>query len=235
MSLILPSKEVCERALRKIGSFSINDVAADPEELAESLYWLDMLVAQFVGLRRVPWLVQATFSFALTANTASYDLETAIGASYPDDGIVSFLSAWIRDSSGLDDPIKLLRRAEYEAISDKDSSGTPDFVYIDRLGTPTAYVNPVPANTGYSLRLVAQSYAPDLTKNSGNNAHGFAAEWNMFLVLGTAALIGDGPVRKLPATEVDRIKVAAGTLEKKLVAYALPERVGPRRTKRWGF
>ena len=40
MSKLWKASGICERALRKIGAFSVNDTAADPEELAEALYWL---------------------------------------------------------------------------------------------------------------------------------------------------------------------------------------------------
>ena len=86
MSKLWKASGICERALRKIGAFSVNDTAADPEELSEALYWLDLAVAELAGTEQCQWLIPTTLSIALTANTPSYDLSTALGTGNPTDG-----------------------------------------------------------------------------------------------------------------------------------------------------
>lgn len=240
MSKLWKASGIAERALRKIGAMSINDTAADHEELSEALYWMDLAVAEFAGSERCQWLIPATLSKALSADTASYDLSDFLGTSNPTDGVLFPVSAWIRNSSGEDAEIQILRRTEYEAITDKDQSGEPCSIYIDRLNADqNLYVWPVPSDATYTLRLVCQTYAPNLlsgTPNEGGNvAHGFSAEWQRWLVLQTAADIGSGPVRRLPSQEVSDMRQQAEISRSRLLTYSNTEKPSqPRRTRAFG-
>ena len=240
MSKLWKASGICERALRKIGAFSVNDTAADPEELAEALYWLDLAVAELAGTEQCQWLIPTTLSIALTANTPSYDLSTALGTANPTDGVLFPIEAWIRDSNGLDTPIDIIRRRDFEDIEDKDRAGVTDRIYIDRLNEDqNIFIYPVVDETGYSIRLLCQTYAANLGGTgltaTGNIAHGFSAEWQKWMVLQNAADIGSGPVRRLPISETDRIRAEAGTSLTKLMAHSNREKVSqPRRTRAHG-
>ena len=240
MSKLWKASGICERALRKIGAFSVNDTAADPEELAEALYWLDLAVAELAGTEQCQWLIPTTLSIALAANTASYDLSTALGTANPTDGVLFPIEAWIRDSNGLDTPIDIIRRRDFEDIEDKDKAGVTDRIYIDRLNEDqNIFIYPVVDETGYSIRLLCQTYAANLGGTgltaTGNIAHGFSAEWQKWMVLQNAADIGSGPVRRLPISETDRIRAEAGTSLTKLMAHSNREKVSqPRRTRAHG-
>ena len=240
MSKLWKASGICERALRKIGAFSVNDTAADPEELAEALYWLDLAVAELAGTEQCQWLIPTTLSIALSANTASYDLSTALGTANPTDGVLFPIEAWIRDSNGLDTPIDIIRRRDFEDIEDKDRAGVTDRIYIDRLNEDqNIFIYPVVDETGYSIRLLCQTYAANLGGTgqtaTGNIAHGFSAEWQKWMVLQNAADIGSGPVRRLPISETDRIRAEAGTSLAKLMAFSNREKVSqPRRTRAHG-
>lgn len=240
MSKLWKASGICERALRKIGAFSINDTAADGEELAEALYWLDLSVAELAGTEKCQWLIPTTLSIALSADTPSYDLSTALGTSDPADGVLFPVAAWLRDSNGEDTPIEIIRRQDYEDITDKDESGEPDVVYIDRLNDDqNIFVHPVPDATGYSIRLLCQTYAPNMLSGTpeggGNIAHGFSAEWQRWLILQNAADIGSGPVRRLPPGEINDIRQQAAIARAALMAYSSREKVSqPRRTRAFG-
>ena len=240
MSKLWKASGICERALRKIGAFSVNDTAADPEELAEALYWLDLAVAELAGTEQCQWLIPTTLSIALAANTPSYDLSTALGTANPTDGVLFPIEAWIRDSNGLDTPIDIIRRRDFEDIEDKDKAGVTDRIYIDRLNEDqNIFIYPVVDETGYSIRLLCQTYAANLGGTgltaTGNIAHGFSAEWQKWMVLQNAADIGSGPVRRLPISETDRIRAEAGTSLTKLMAHSNREKVSqPRRTRAHG-
>lgn len=240
MSKLWKASGICERSLRKIGAFSINDTAADPEELAEALYWLDLAVAELAGTERCHWLIPTTLSIALSANTASYDLSDALGTANPTDGVLFPIEAWLRDSDGLDTPIDIIRRRDFEDIEDKDKAGVTDRIYIDRLNEDqNIFIYPVVDETGYSIRLLCQTYAANmggagLTAN-GNIAHGFSAEWQKWMINQNAADIGSGPVRRLPVSETDRIRAEAGVSLAKLMAFSNREKVSqPRRTRAHG-
>lgn len=234
MSQVLSNKRIAEAALRKIGSFSINHSAAEPAELEETLFWLDLIVGTMGAIDRPYWLTEKTVSRALTVDTASYDLENFLGTDKPADGVFFVIAATINDGNGADEPVDIIRRTEYEAIANKNVSGKPDKIYIDRRNVETLKTYPV-MGTGasYTLNLILQSYPPDMTKNSGNSKHGIPPEWNMWMIKSTAAEIGDGPVRKLPRTERRDIFAEAEILYGKLQAYANREKAGPGRTSRW--
>ena len=134
---------------------------------------------------------------------------------HPEDGILFPIEAYVRDSNDRDVPIEIIRRSDYEAIEDKAESGKPDRIYIDRLAADqNVSVFPVPTDTSYSIRLVAQTYAPDfvgsnLRSANGNVAHGLSAEWQRWMILQNAVDIGSGPVRRLPPGEISEIRSAA--------------------------
>lgn len=241
MSKVWKVSGICERALRKIGAFSINDSAADPEELAEAVYWLDLAVAELAGTGHCVWLVPSTLTIPLVANTKTYDLSDVLASAYPEDGILFPIEAYVRDSNDRDVPVEIIRRADYEAIEDKAQSGKPDRIYIDRLAADqNISVFPVPEDTSYSIRLVAQTYAPDFVGNNlrssnGNIAHGLSAEWQRWMILQNAADIGSGPVRRLPPGEISEIRGAAEVARQRLMAYSNDEKDSmPRRTRAHG-
>lgn len=214
MSRLLPVAKIAEASLQRIGAFTVSMVAPDPDELARTIFWMDLIVAELVGTGRAHWLIPSTVTKALTADTASYSLSTFLGTDYPDDGILFPVRAYIRDAAGQDTPVDIISRDDYESLADKTNGGAPDRIYIDRQNNQQQlYVYPVPSDANSSLRLVFQKYAPDLNAGTpdgaGNIAHGFSAEWQRWLILQTAADIGSGPVRMIPAGESDRIKLEA--------------------------
>lgn len=239
MSGLFSASQICERALRKIGAFSINDSAADGEELQEAAYWFDMILAELAETEACYWLRPATISAALTAGQASYVLSTLMGTSYyPADGLVSIVSASFSDGSTDQDLIPM-RRREFEEIANKTTSGTPAFFYLDRLSdasTQTIHLYPVPATTGNSLKLQMQVETPEISDTTDSRAHGLRAGWQKFLVTSVAAEIGDGPVRKIPSSDVDRMRLDAEMAFKKLskANSSNTERVGNRRVRPWG-
>lgn len=236
MSLLLSARSIAERALRKIRAFSIADTAADPAELSEALSWLDMIAASLAGSNKLFWLVKTDVVVALTADTASYDLETLLGADLPADGVLFVTHAAWRDSSGIDTPIPIKTRTEYEEITDKDQTGNPWAIYIDRLESMTLYVLGVPSASGNSLVLTLYSYPKTMNLRNGADDTGFAAEWNLFLVKSLAAEIGDGPVRKLDRNDIASWKKEADIHMKALNGFTNREQRGPRarRTRAWG-
>lgn len=241
MPRLFSARELAESALRKIGAFSINDTAADPAELSEALRWLDLSVGELTSTFECWWLIEETISFDLTADTVSYVLYSVAGNAYPSAGIQFVKSAWLRDSSGKDRELRMMSREEYEAIEDKDASGTPSAIYFDRLRNHTernVFVHPVPTTADYSVRIVVQNYAQDQmgrgSSGSGRLDHGWPTEWQRFLIYMTAAEVGDGPVRRLPMNEIASYRAIAAGAKAALEPYANRETRGVRRTEAWG-
>lgn len=236
MPALLSAAEICETALRKIGAYSINDMGADGEELKEAAKWLDLVVSEMVATERCTWLIEDTVTIPLLAGVATYNLADAMGVSYPSDGVLFFTSAWIQDGSN-DVETEMIRRHDFEEITLKTATGKPETIYIDRLSDSASQsftIYPIPIDTSYNLKIVFQRSSPDLKNDVGTKAHGFHLGWQKWLVVATAAEIGDGPVRRLPSAEVDRHRRDAQMSFDKLQAVQNRENIRPRRVAAWG-
>ena len=209
MSTLLTARQIVERALRRIGAYSINDNGADPEHMREGLFWLDMMVAETAGVERMFGFTPDTIDVALTGGVQSYDLLNAMGANAPVNGVSFPVWCEIADDTGSRFPIAIVSRQDFESVSDLNQSGKPDKVYIDRLNTPTMKVHPVPA-TGvdtYTLKLVVQELGPDLTTKTGANLQtGFRAAWLRWAVLKLAYDLSSGAVLRMSGAERNEIK-----------------------------
>ena len=216
MSRLLEVREICERSLRRIGSYAIRSSGPRPEEMEEARYWLDMVVGHVAARQRAFWLVPATGVFTLVPGQATYDIGVALGPTQAANGVQFVISAYLFDVQQDQEvqEISLLRRHEYEEIDDKDRQGEPCHAYVDRTSTPKITLHPVPdANRVRSLRVLFQSFATDLTKNMARDqTYQFRASWNLYLVTALAAQLANGPVRKAPADEVKDMKDEAKQL-----------------------
>lgn len=213
--------EICEKALRKIGSFSINDTAADKEEVDEALSWLDACMSHLGGSSRIFFLVPGTLSLSLTGGTASYDLTDELSASLDGLGVQFPISANLKDSSGNETPLTIIKRGQYEEIADKDATGAPTMVYIDRLKEPTLTTYPVLDSnaSGYTIELVVQQYSKDYKDSTGDTITQLRAAWNMWAVYAVSCEIGDGPVRRLPTQDLRDMRKERDRLLNELMAY----------------
>ena len=236
MAKTLWASGICEKALRKIGAFSINDTGANAEEMAEAASWLDLIIAFVVETQHITWLVEDTVTFALVADQATYDVETAFGTSFPADGVLFITHASVTDGTN-DEPIDIIRRKTFEAIANKTSSGTPESLYIDRLtqqDKQTISINPVPAITGKSIKIVFQKGSPNVADNSSRKRHGFPQAWQFWMVKALAKEVGDGPVRRLPRQEIRDLKDDASAAFDALQASQNRETFTPSRTRSFG-
>lgn len=212
----LPSiNELCERSLRKIGTFGIRDSGARPAEMEEARYWLDMHMGHVVGTKRTWWNVPRSATFQLTAGTTEYDLISNLGAAAAPDGVefvigVYLLGQPVGGVQTLLREVKVVRRQEFEVLTPdaSDVAQSPTICYIDRKQRPTLFFLEAPdANQTYWAKLLFQSYAPNLVSQRGVNREAlFRSSYTLYIVTALAALIGDGPVRKLPADEVKTMK-----------------------------
>lgn len=230
MSRIFSAREICENALRVIGSLSVNDTAAPKHELDIALRWLDIELAELAGVEEVLWLVPDTLEVPLTATVASYDLDGTLGSDAPADGIQFPKSAKLDHGSGDETDLTIITRREYEDIDNKAQSGTPEKIYIDRLADPKMFIWPVIGVAGFKVRLLVQTFGPTI-KGNGQMATSLRASWNKWAINQTAAAIGNGPVRKLPRSEVSDLNVLAERSRRRLLAFENREHTNtPRRT-----
>lgn len=233
MSRILSINEVCERALRKIGVFSINDSAAPPAAMEEARWWLDMVVGHIAATQRRWWLVPDTKAVTLAAGTVKYPVTTALAEP---DGVLHIVSAWrvaLADTTNRAE-VPILRRQEWEERARAGGTGDPEAIWVDRVDVPTIHVHPTPASpVNYRLEVVYHRFAPDLSPRAGRShapLTGMRQSWNLALVHALAAEIGNGPVRKLPGDEVRDNQQTAAKLIRDLDAYDAHEQANePRR------
>lgn len=237
MPRVLQVREVAERALRMIGAFSINDEGADPAELDEAMFWLDMLVGRVGARQRAWWLVPVTRLVPLTAGQEAYDLAALLAEQQGIQAVVS-----VRRVARLDgreealeegqDGAGVLRRTEWEALDRIAPAGVPRAVHIDRAERPTLRVWPKPASPPtHDLRIVYQRFTADVTAlGPTQRVPDVRQTWNLYLVVALAAWLGNGPVRKLPADEIRDLQQREASLLDELEAFDAQEQAAePRR------
>jgi hypothetical protein len=228
---LLTVTEICERALRKIGAYSINDTGADPVELEESRAWLDMIVGHVSSRKRTWWLVPSTGAVTLVADTASYALVDELTGG-PD--VQHVVGVWLTNTTSGDRlPLDLLRRQAFEDLGTEEV-GPPTKVWIDRSRVPTLHVWPTPQTPiEHRLDVVYQKFSDDsVALDPTSRMPDMRESWNLYLVTALAAEIGSGPVRRLPQDEVKEARARAAELLFDLEAFDEGESPGEfRRTE----
>mgnify|MGYP001564863879 FL=1 len=229
MAYLMSAKEICERALRKAGPYSINDTAADPEHLRESLFWLDTIMAHLSGQTTIWWLVQQIIQVPLTAGDGSYDLLDTMGASAPTDGFLFPLYARLYDGTDNRSAVDIVTRDKIDSVVDPTTTGRPNMIHIDRdTPNPTMLVYPVLSTglTGYKIELTVQTFSPTVAPagvtgraGQGNMATGLRQTWQLWAITRLAASIADGPVCRRPQTDIKSWHAIADKLEAQLLAF----------------
>ncbi len=231
-------KKLAELVLQKIGAFTVNDSAADPVHLARTVDWMNLVVQEFTGTTKCFWLQKRQIDIALDANEDEYDLLDAMGTQLPPGNVLFPIGATLSDANGNELPIRIVDWDEFDAIPKKTATGTPCIIYIDRTAIrPMMKVYYVPTVDTYTLKLTVQQYAPDLTRNAGDTAHQMRAEFQLWMILATAAQVGAGPVKRLALQVKNDIAAEAGNLRARMTAYANKEQPmsgEPQRTEAWG-
>lgn len=226
MARLLEVREICERALRKIGSYSIRHSGADAAEVQEARFWFDMLMGHLAARRRTWWLVPETAAVSLTIDQAAYSLTSVL----PDgDALSSVISVTaVATEDGRREPVSIWRRWEWEERDAVRTGGQPLAVYIERLPEAQMHVWPTPADPiAYDLEVVFQRVTPDLVSGAiTERVLKFREAWNLYMVVALAAQIGNGPVRKLPADEVRDMQAEAERLLFDLEAFDAHEQAG---------
>ena len=242
-SKLFSARELATKVLERIGAFTVNDTGPDPIDLDRALEWMELEIALLAGTERCQWLIPAALEFTLDADEASFNLRDKAGTDMGSLLLMYPISAYIRNSSDDDTEIDLVRRTVYETHIVKDTSGTPEEIFIDRANAdPTAYVWPVPADSTLSLRLVFQTYARSILGNasdgeSGNLSLDFDRAWQLWIINKTALATGDGPIRQLGNDKLTRLRGDADSTLAKLLSRQNKERTSLRlrRTKRYDY
>ena len=226
-SSLYTAKEMCDRACRKIGAFSINDDAVADNDLKEALFWFDMMLAHYAAKRPYLQLRRDELSITLVEDDASYTLAVELNASLPT-GTQYPVEAMLQDNNGNRRPLRIVSQREFNRITLPTTSGTPEKVYIDRLNNPVMRVYPVPGanEAGWKIILTVQTFSPTVRPRNvnrdtalTNQPHGLRVGWQLWGACELACIIGNGPVRTLPLDRIRDYRGEAARYESDLMAY----------------
>lgn len=229
MSQVLTANQICERALRAIGAFPVTDPTADGEQVREAMFWLDLNMAQLAGSTRLFFFVQQQLSIVLTNGTTSYNLNNALGANLPIDGVQFPIEAWLQWPANDRKPLPIVTRDIFNSTSNPAETGLPRMIYIDRLPVPTLQIFPTPSVSDanvYTVLLDVQTYAPNVapagvtgTQPSGTALTKFRQAWQRYLIAQLSHDLGSGPIFKLPESSLNRFGKMASSARTELEAF----------------
>ena len=179
--------EIIQRAFQLTGEYSIAETISAPDvQIAAD--FLGALISEYVADGMHIWKRELT-SFSPTAGTASY----TIGASGTPNITMSATpnaihDVFIRDSSGHDQKLNKLSRAEYMILSSKSEQGRPNQYYYQKTipnGTFTLYPTP-DSNTATNLDVYLDVEMPFDAFTVGSTDQDFPPEWTRLLTYGLA-------------------------------------------------
>lgn len=225
MAARLTAIDIATRALRRIGEVAPRD-EPDGHVLARALEELDTIIADVVSRQQTWWFVRTDVTITLNVGQPVFAVPD-VGA----EPTQSVLEASI-EVSGQARPFPIVPLREYEAIDNKEATGTPEVMTITRSLHQTQFrVWPVPEQA-YRLDLVVAVESADVTKATGRTPHGLKPQWQGWAILATAHAIGCGPVRSLPIPEQRELERLADKRLMELLAYEnRPPRSSRRQTK----
>ncbi|MDH5510306.1 MAG: hypothetical protein OEZ32_08125 [Nitrospinota bacterium] len=121
------AKDIIEAALRQIG-VARRGMKLDAADIQEGLAALNRMVDSW-ALEEFMIYAVSQGNFTLTGGKSEYTIGSGgdFAATRPED----VLSAWIRDSAGIDHPVSTISRDRYNAICSKNSPGRPTELYFD--------------------------------------------------------------------------------------------------------
>lgn len=221
MSRLFNANEIAEQILRKIGAFSVNDSAADGDELDLALTWLDLNMGELSGRRKLWWLVPQSITVDLTSGTGNYLLTNILGELAPDGFAFPVDCYLVRDSRDL--PMEIIPRRTWDAYEDKTTAGPPLQVHFDRQRETQINLYPVPNEAGLQLKITFQTFPPSVTGKDEND-HGLRLAWQRWAIYRGASDTGDGTIRSVSRAELEIFERKAEQAERALLAVDNRER-----------
>ena len=236
MAKLFTPRQIAEFVLRRVRLYTAHDDGVDPAYLSIALEAMDMALAEFAGTYPCHWLVENTISVDLAADTVPQNV-VGLSASIGDTSLQYITDVQIRrTATGDQSSLTRLSRSQYNEIPDKTASGPPTHVYIDRQRfTPDFYFYPVPATADFDALVTWQKVSPDLTENTGAEAHGLEAAFQRWMTYRAASDIGDGPAVALPLDYLSWMEKKAEQAEDRLKGFTMRENKRERFVKYRGF
>lgn len=178
---------IIKGALRKVGALAQGQTPTtnNVNDAAEAL---NNLVKAWMADGMPLWKI-ATYNFNLTAATNKYTigLSQTLNTSKP----LKIIQAWIRNSSGVDIPLKLETLYDYNRLSNKSAVGMPiQLTYHPQRVSGDIYVYPTPdATIANEYDIYIRYQAPYEDFDAANNEPDFPQEWFQALIYGLAYVL----------------------------------------------
>lgn len=155
-------RTLIKAAFRKIGVLASGETPKADEE-QEAFADLKRMLEVW-STKQIYVYASAEDNFALVPGTVSYTMGTAGTASAT--RAKKILNAFIRDASNYDYPVEIISENQYNAITDKTTSGRPYLLFYDpkyALGYIYLYPTPNAADTMYIESLQLLVALPNVT------------------------------------------------------------------------
>ena len=179
------AQEYINRALRLINVLGIGETP-DSQTSSDSLSALNDMLGLWSTQKLLVYQMQEE-THTLVASTNSYTIGS--GATIDTTRPVTIESAFIRDSSNYDSPLRVINKAEYDRISMKGSEASyPERLFYDPgFSNGTIYLYPTPS-TANTLHFT--SWKPFSTFATLATSATFPPGYNQLLVYNLAVLLG---------------------------------------------
>lgn len=198
----LNRNEIITEALELCGVIQATETPS-ADDVTSCARKLNMLIKSWVSLGYHIW-AQSEATQTLVAGTYSYTLGSNGNRPW------RINDMWLRDSDGLDRPIDLISREEYNALPDKTTQGKPVKAYYDRQKlTGTLKLWPAPDSATDTVYYVQQRVLQDF--NASTDSPDLATEWGLAVCYNLAKLIA--PVYSVPS---DKLAYIVGMAESTL-------------------
>ncbi len=176
--------------LRKLGQIEPGDTidTVDPTIVENASFNLNLLVKYLMTKGIKLWTIQDLI-IPLVADQFAYTIleDTIVVGEIDEPKPIKVIQVFLRNTSvtpELDIPVQLISRNQYDFLSSKYTTGTPNSLYVDEQRTSTILnVWPVPDTTiatDYELHLTQQRPIADINDNA--DIIDFPNEWYNTLV-----------------------------------------------------
>lgn len=167
----LTRTQLLDIALKQIGGLRAGQsVTSDTDLESDATTILNMLIKSYEHLGLQLW-VRKTATITLVSGTRTYALGGAVTSGIP----LRIVSAYIT-KDGLDTPVTILTKDEYERLNNKTSEGKTTQIWYDYQNTTgTLYIWPVVDASGYTLTITYQKSYDDM--DAASNDLDFPSNW----------------------------------------------------------
>ena len=179
--------DIIKAAMRNLGALAVGETP-ETEDYTNCSQALNIMIKSWAK-KGLPLHVTDEVSIALTLAKVAYTIGPT-GSPVPDKVAYKPLrileGSFIRDTNGIDTPVTIISRQEYNNLSDKDTSSVPNQLYYDPgTSTGTIYVFGESVDATHTLYIQSQRQFQDMT-SSGDNFD-FPQEWFQALKWGLSA------------------------------------------------